>query len=129
MKKFLVLLLFLPMIFSCSNSYSSGNRIGTITKFSNKGLIWKSWEGELKVSPNGAREDAFTGQYETFEFSIDNDATIVCETSTDSIIKYAEEGYPVRLEYTEVFGFNWFSNRGDTRHFVRKISSLHKEKN
>jgi hypothetical protein len=27
--------------------YSEGTRSGTVTKLSNKGIIWKSWEGSL----------------------------------------------------------------------------------
>jgi hypothetical protein len=33
----------------CGNGYSEGTRTGTITKFSNKGLIWKSYEGEMNL--------------------------------------------------------------------------------
>jgi hypothetical protein len=31
----------------CSHNYSDGYRVGYVRKFSRKGLIWKSWEGEL----------------------------------------------------------------------------------
>ena len=33
----------------CAPDYSSGSRAGVVTKLSNKGLIWKSWEGELNM--------------------------------------------------------------------------------
>lgn len=32
---------------ACAPHYSSGSRVGTVTKLSYKGLIWKSWEGSL----------------------------------------------------------------------------------
>lgn len=31
----------------CGEGYSDGERTGIVTKFSRKGLVWKSWEGEL----------------------------------------------------------------------------------
>lgn len=31
----------------CGSGYSHGSRVGTVRKLSEKGLIWKSWEGEL----------------------------------------------------------------------------------
>jgi hypothetical protein len=47
MRKFLPLVLLLPLI-GCID-YSDGDRVGTIVKFSKKGLLCKTWEGELLV--------------------------------------------------------------------------------
>lgn len=33
----------------CAPDYSTGSRAGVVTKLSNKGIIWKSWEGELHM--------------------------------------------------------------------------------
>lgn len=33
----------------CGEGYSHGDRVGTITKFSNKGLFCKTWEGEMNL--------------------------------------------------------------------------------
>lgn len=33
----------------CGRNYSTGERSGVVWKFSNKGLIWKSWEGEMNL--------------------------------------------------------------------------------
>jgi len=33
----------------CGETYSVGERSGTVWKFSHKGLAWKSWEGELNL--------------------------------------------------------------------------------
>jgi hypothetical protein len=30
-------------------NYSNGSRVGVVTKLSNKGFIWKSWEGEMNI--------------------------------------------------------------------------------
>jgi hypothetical protein len=105
---------------SCTNNYSEGERVGIITKFSNQGLIWKSHEGDLKVAP-GAASGGMIGQYEHFDFSIDNDNTIKCETSLDTIMQYMKEGISVVLIYQQVKGMNWFDNRGKTDYFVKQV--------
>lgn len=47
-----VLILLLPTLVGCTGcgeGYSEGERTGVITKISRKGLIWKSWEGEILI--------------------------------------------------------------------------------
>ena len=117
MKKVLWLFCLSLLLVSCSN-YSSGERTGVITKFSNKGVVFKSYEGELKVSPSVG---GFTGQYETFEFSLDNDEKIKCVTPVDSIFAYARSGVPVTVRYQETMWLNWFRNRGDKNCFVIEV--------
>lgn len=112
MKKIL-LLLFLSSFFltSCMENYSNGERIGFVTKFSQKGVIWKSWEGHLNLSQTGMNTAG-----EGFDFSLDNDindANLVA-----AIDSAAENGWKVKLIYHETLGKNWFSNRGDTDRFV-----------
>lgn len=108
------------VIASCTNNYSEGERVGIITKFSHKGLMFKSWEGDLKIAPN-IGNSGMVGQYEDFFFSIDNDNTIICSTSTDSINEYMKEGIPVVITYQEVAGRNWWSNRGATDYFIKEV--------
>lgn len=36
--------------FGCVPDYSNGERVGIVTKLSERGLIWKSWEGELLMA-------------------------------------------------------------------------------
>lgn len=119
---FLVAILATLSISSCSN-YSTGERVGIITKFSESGKIFKSYEGELKIAPNLANS-GMVGQYETFDFSIDNDRTVECITPVDSIEKYARLGTPVVVEYQQVMYLNWFSNRGNTDYFVKSITPV-----
>lgn len=33
----------------CGEHYSEGSRTGVLVKFSKKGLLWKSWEGQLNL--------------------------------------------------------------------------------
>lgn len=116
MKKYLLLILLISLLFSaCTENYSNGERIGFITKFTKKGWIWKSYEGEMNVSQTGMTSNAFE-----FDFSIDNDqqATEPLRLVLDSAAKY---GWKVRVMYHEVSGKNWFSNRGHTDYFVTNV--------
>lgn len=121
MKK-LLLLSFIAVLFSsCSENFSNGERIGTITQFSKTGMIWKSHEGHLNVTQTGMNSS--TG----FDFSIDNDnedpLVVACLDSA------ARDGWKVKLNYHEVKGWNWFGNRGHTDHFVTSVDILSKTMN
>ena len=126
MKSFIYLFVFAfsLLLTSCSN-YSEGERIGVITKFSNSGRVFKSYEGELKIAPNVATQ-GMVGQYETFSFSVDNDKTIACQTPVDSIAKFAREGIPVVINYQQVAYLNWWCNQGNTDYFVKSVSRIKK---
>ena len=103
---------------SCSENYSNGERVGMITKFTEKGIIWKSHEGHLNATQTGMNSA------EGFNFSVDNDKNDPVVIATlDSAASF---GWKVKLEYHEVTGFNWFSNRGETDYFVNKVDVLDK---
>lgn len=53
------------------NNYSDGERTGVITKISKKGLIWKSWEGDMLVG-GMAKDDDGTMVPATWHFSLSN---------------------------------------------------------
>lgn len=56
---------------ACGANYSTGDRIGVVTKLSNRGLIFKSWEGEMLVAlPAGVSAI----QPEKFEFNVNPSA-------------------------------------------------------
>jgi hypothetical protein len=116
MKKLLFLLLLSIMFISCSENYSNGERVGYVTKFSEKGLLFKSHEGELNLSQTGMNSAG------VFEFSIDNDnvPTEVVKTLDSA----QRTGDRVKLIYHETIGWNWFGNRGDTNHFVTTCEIL-----
>jgi hypothetical protein len=120
MKSLLKLLLVISAITltSCSENYSNGERIGVITQFSNSGVIFESHEGHLNVTQTGMNSSV------PFDFSIDNDREDPKLIATiDSAAQY---GWKVKLVYHETFGKNWFSNRGDTNHFITKCEVLEK---
>jgi len=119
MNRILFFLFVMILMVSCTN-YSSGERTGIITKFSESGRIFKSYDGELKIAPNAA-QSGMIGNYETFEFSIDNDSKIQCETPIDSIFHWARKGIPVTIVYQQTRYLNWWNNRGGTNYFIKMV--------
>jgi hypothetical protein len=88
-------------------SYSSGERAGWVQKFSHKGWVCKTWEGELAlVSLPGS-------SVEKFLFTVRDDAVARQVT--------AATGKRVTLHYEEKVGLptNCF---GETRHFVTSVT-------
>jgi hypothetical protein len=55
--------------FTLNWSFSEGERVGYVQKFSNKGWICKTWEGELQITPVPGSIP------EKFLFSVRDDAT------------------------------------------------------
>lgn len=106
------------MLMSCSQNYSNGERIGFVTKFSEKGIFWKSWEGEQNLTQTGMNTSSL------FEFSIDNDHPDDAVIAT--LDSAASKGWKVKLRYHQVYGWNWFSNRGNTDFFITKCEVLSK---
>ena len=118
MKKIFYLLLVAFALSSCSENYSNGERIGFLTKFSSKGLWWKSWEGELNLTQTGMNTSSL------FDFSIDNDRPDQKVIQTlDSAAVY---GWKVKIKYHQTFAYNWFQNRGETDYFVTDCIVLDK---
>lgn len=82
-------------------SYSEGTRSGELIKFSNKGVLVKTWEGEISQGISGAQ---------IFSFSV--------EDKEKEIIKKLEkfQGRYVKLKYKERFAkISWL---GDTKYFI-----------
>ncbi|QNR25407.1 6-phosphogluconate dehydrogenase [Croceimicrobium hydrocarbonivorans] len=95
-------------------TYSEGVRAGTVIKLSRKGVVFKTWEGQLNIRSFGA-VNSNNSLSETFEFSIESDQ--------EHIIKTLEEvslsGERVNLHYIERYRvLPW---RGSTRYFITKI--------
>lgn len=86
-------------------TYSEGTRTGELIKFSHKGYIFKTWEGELSQGLSGNK---------IFAFSIlDN------EESTIAKLRSLEGRY-VKVTYVERYKtFPWW---GDTKYFVTQVS-------
>ncbi len=90
-------------------SYSDGDRIGYVQKFSHKGWICRTWEGELAMSPvPGATP-------QIFEFTV-RDESVAKRLA-------AAEGKKVALHYKEKRGVP-SSCFGDTRYFIADVRIL-----
>jgi len=90
-------------------SYSDGERAGVVQKFSRKGWVCKTWEGELNmvVLPGALPEKFF--------FTVFDDS--VASTINRNI------GKRVALHYTEKVGLPT-SCFGETRYYIQKVSPL-----
>lgn len=86
-------------------SYSKGDRTGELVKFSSKGYIFKTWEGEISKGTAGLR---------IFQFS-------VLDSDTEVIKRLQEyQGQYVKITYRERYRtFPWW---GDTRYFVTAVA-------
>lgn len=119
MKKLFVLAASVLALTSCTENYSNGERIGMITKFSEKGLVWSSWEGSLNTTQTGMNSA------EPFDFSVDNDVNDPKVIA--ALDSAANEGWKVKIRYHQVAGKNWFNNRGETNYFVKEVVVLDKD--
>jgi hypothetical protein len=94
-----------------SITYSEGDRVGTVAKFSHKGVAVKTWEGELHMG--GITEG---GVPKVWHFSVD-DGKIVKE-----IQDVQTWGGRVKLHYKEqIWTQSW---RGATPYFVVGVEKL-----
>jgi hypothetical protein len=110
---FLILILaFVAYIFICGITYSSGTRTGVVIKLSQKGVLFKTYEGELNLG--GISEgDGTIMPTRLWNFSIEKHNKSVY----DSITQF--QGKHVRLYYKEVLkNFFWQS---DTPYLIEKV--------
>ena len=97
------------LYFAWNWSYSHGERAGWVQKFSNKGLICKTWEGEIAlVAMPGAMP-------EKFEFTVWDDAV------AQKINRYM--GRRVSLSYEQKIGLPG-SCFGETRYYVTDVTAV-----
>ena len=90
-------------------SYSDGDRIGYVQKFSHKGWVCRTWEGELAMTPVPGVAP------QIFKFTVRNEAVV-------KSIREAE-GKRVALHYKEKRGIP-SSCFGDTSYFISDIRVL-----
>jgi len=86
-------------------TYSEGTRSGELIKISHKGVIVKTWEGEISQGISGAQ---------IFTFSVlDKD-----QEAIDNLREY--QGQYVKLDYVERYAtFFWL---GDTKYFITNVT-------
>lgn len=84
--------------------YSEGTRTGELIKFSKKGVLYKTWEGEISQGISGAQ---------IFQFSVLDENNEVIEKLQEN------EGNYVKLTYIERYAT--FVFWGDTKYFIKQI--------
>lgn len=85
-------------------SYSNGVRAGELIKFSHKGVVFKTWEGEIS---QGVSES------QRFIFSVEDNEKQVIEDLNNF------QGKMVKLHYFERYKTLFWL--GDTKYFVTKV--------
>jgi hypothetical protein len=105
------------MLQNCSEDYGNGERIGVITRFAQKGLIWKSWEANLNVTQTGMNTSG-----DPFMFSIDNNKENKALVAL--IDSAANKGWKVKVMYHECLHKNMTLSRGETDYFVDDLKIL-----
>lgn len=94
--------------------YSKGERAGTISKLSERGYVFKTYEGVLNEGGYSGETGTLTPRY--FEFSCKVDTTI---TKLQRALKTGER---ITLKYSEkFFQFPW---NGDTKYFIDDVEFL-----
>jgi hypothetical protein len=85
--------------------YSEGKRSGELIKFSNKGVMFQTWEGEISQGVSGAQ---------IFKFSVVQKNTKVIEDLQEF------QGEYVNLDYIERYAtFFWL---GDTKYYITNVT-------
>jgi hypothetical protein len=102
-------------LYATMGSYSDGFRVGNVIKFSNKGFIFKTHEGQLDqgyLTTNAAGMNT-----RLWDFSAPNDPKIV-----QDIENAAANQHRVKLFYKEKFFRVFFL--GDTKYFIYKVEEV-----
>lgn len=119
MRGLLYFLLFLLVIFGILYaltgwSYSDGERAGTISKFSRRGFVFKTYEGVLNVGGFSGETGSLTPQY--FDFSVKDDAVATQVTNA------VKTGQRVTLHYEEkIIRLPW---NGDTKYYITSVELI-----
>jgi len=109
------------VMMSCMENYSNGERIGLVTQFSKRGMIYKTWEGHLNITQTGMNSA------DGFDFSIDRkDKKNSNDRSIPLLDSAASLGWKVKLIYHETMNRNWFNLRGETSHFIDSVIVIDK---
>ena len=86
-------------------TFSDGIRTGELIKFSHKGYIFKTWEGELSQGLSGSQKFAFS--------VMDNQPEVIEQMKQN-------QGKFVKIEYIERYGtFSWW---GETNYYITKVT-------
>jgi hypothetical protein len=97
--------------------YDEGVRAGTVLRVSKKGIVFKTYEGQLNLETFGALRGAHPIM-EAFDFSVEPGEKQLIE----ELQQVALTGERVNLHYKKRYlTFPW---RGDTKYFITKVERL-----
>lgn len=97
--------------------YDEGVRAGTVLRVSKKGIVFKTYEGQLNLETFGALRGA-SPIAEAFDFSVEGDNTGVIQ----DLQQVALTGERVNLHYKKRYlTFPW---RGDTKYFITRVERV-----
>ena len=97
--------------------YDEGVRAGNVLRISKKGILFKTYEGQLNLQTFGALKGA-NPIMESFEFSVEGDEEEVLR----QLQTVALSGERVNLHYVKRYTtFPW---RGETKYFITKVERL-----
>jgi hypothetical protein len=97
--------------------YDDGVRAGTILRISKRGVLFKTYEGQIDIGTFGGLKNV-NPIAQTFDFSVE-DEQVVRDLQTVALT-----GERVNLHYIKRYvGFPW---RGDTRYFAIKVERITK---
>ncbi len=103
----LVVVFTVYMAFVYFVTYSEGYRSGELVKITNRGMIFKTWEGTLSQGVSDEQQ---------FHFSVESKDKAVLDKLKDF------QGNRVKLTYIERFGtFPWM---GDTKYYVKEVEKV-----
>ena len=119
-KVILVTVVILAVAFLCLSYwgvYDEGVRAGTVLRISKKGMIFKTYEGQLNVQTFGAIKGA-NPIMEAFDFSV----SAADEDVVKTLQQVSLSGERVNLHYVARYAaFPW---RGDTKYFITKVERV-----
>ena len=119
MKKIIAIIIFVTLIISCLTYFisgytiSDGVRVGSLIKISKKGLLFKTYEGDLNLG--GVNNENQTIVNNIWKFSLQGN-------HNDSLYQILTnlQGQRVKLHYHQVVhNFFW---QGETDYFVHQVS-------
>jgi hypothetical protein len=125
MKKFLIisgvsiLLIFIAVAsFLYFGNYSTGVRAGVVVKLSERGFLFKTYEGQMNIGTFGAFKNDDNQLSTVFEFSVPRDRKDVIQ----ALQEVSLTGERVNLHYEEkYFHYIWL---GDSKYLITKVERL-----
>jgi hypothetical protein len=97
--------------------YETGVMAGKVLRISEKGVLFKTYEGKINLETFGALRGA-SPIAESFDFSVEKDEDVVIKDLQEVALSGERVNLHFKVRYAR---FVW---RGDTRYFVTRVERL-----